>query len=150
MDYFYSPLRWISHCDDVFRKWVPCQRVPVFQHWACPTKLCMTGHSPPCRMTGWFRHQATSSMRRPASALYASQVDTVLELCLHIYVPTDSLSNCLGEWGRVGVYAIPVNEFLLIQYYNYVFIIFEVLMYKFLLISQSAVCSPLSVRYGAV
>ena len=89
-------------------------------------------------------------MQRHASALYASQVDTVLELCLHIYVPTDSLSNCLGEWGRVGVYAIPVNEFLLIQYYDYVFIIFEVLMYTFLLISQSAVCSPLSVRYGAV
>ena len=89
-------------------------------------------------------------MQRPVSALYASQVDAVLELCLHMYVPTDSLSNCWGEGGRVGVNAIPVNQFLLIQYYDYVFIIFEVLMYTFLLILQSAVCSPLSVRYGAV
>ena len=50
----------------------------------------------------------------------------------------------------MGVNAIPVNQFLLIQYYDYVFIIFEVLMYTFLLILPSAVCSPLSVRYGAV
>ena len=50
----------------------------------------------------------------------------------------------------VGVYAIPVNQFLLIQYYDYVFIIFEVLMYTFLLILQSAGCSPLLVRYGAI
>ena len=96
-------------------------------------------------------------IQTPSNQQYAETCFSPLHLTgtcsvgtLSAYVPTDSLSNCWGEGGMVGVYAIPVNQFLLIQYYDYVFIIFEVLMYTFLLILQSAGCSPLLVRYGAI